>query len=233
MIDKKDKLGEAAVRKELSKIVKKKPADKIMDEFLKAGIPSSEGMKELNALLQLVDAKGVEKDKRILDFSVVRGLDYYTGPVFEAVLTRLPQRGSVAGGGRYDQLTIPFTGEKIPAVGVSFGVDRLLAALEELGLLKKKQTVTKALILNLLPETKKEYLDLAKTLRSANINTAIYLGDDRAFQAQLAYAVKKEIPYVIIYGEEERKKGAWTVRNMVTREQKEIPKGNILQYFKK
>lgn len=232
-IDKKDRLGDTAVRKELIKIVKKKAADKIMNEFLKTGIPSSDSMKKLGALLELLDAMGIDKDKRTLDFSVVRGLGYYTGPVFESVLTKLPQRGSVAGGGRYDTLTVPFTGEKIPAVGVSFGVDRLLAALDELGLLKKKPTVTKVLILNLLPAASKEYLSLAKTLRAANINTAIYLGDDRAFQAQLAYAVKKEIPYVIIYGEEERKKGAVTIKNLATREQKEIPKGNILQYFKK
>lgn len=232
-IDKKDKIGEAAVRKELTPLVKKKAADKIMDEFLKTGIPSSDSMKKLNALLELLDAMGVEKDKRMLDFSVVRGLGYYTGPVFEAMLTRLPQRGSVAGGGRYDTLTVAFTGEKLPSVGVSFGVDRLLAALDELGLLKKKPTVTKVLILNLLPEASKEYLALAKTLRAANINTAIYLGDDRAFQAQLAYAVKKEIPYVVMYGEDEKKKGVVRIKNLMTREQKEVSKEHILQYFKR
>ena len=74
---------------------------------------------------------------------------------------------------------------------------------------------------------------MARNLRRAGLNTEIYLGDDRAFQAQLAYAVKKEVPYVLIYGDNERKRGIVAIKNMAGREQKEIPQGSILQYFKK
>lgn len=249
IIDKKDKIGTEAVKKELTKFLKKNPSEKI-GEFLKISgdtktkllrarellgknSVADEGIKELAEIARSLNAMGVDSQNWEIDFSVVRGLGYYTGPVFEAILTGAPGLGSVAGGGRYDGLLVPFTGQKIPAVGVSFGVDRMLAILEKMGLLKKKQTSTKVLILNLLPELKEEYLALAKNLRGANVNTAIYLGDDRAFQAQLAYAVKKEIPYVIIYGGEEKKKQVFVVKNLVTREQKEIAKGNILQYFKK
>ena len=249
IIDKKDKIGMEAVLKELTKIFKKKSAEKIAEfinisgdaktkllrarELFKGTAVSDEGIKELADIARSLNASGADPNNWEIDFSTVRGLGYYTGPVFEASLTGASGLGSVAGGGRYDNLLIPFTGQKIPAVGVSIGVDRLFANLEKLGLLKKKQTLTKILILNLSESLRPEYLALAKDLRGANVNTAIYLGDDRVFQAQLAYAVKKEIPYVIIYGEEENKKGGFTVKNLVTREQKEIPKGNILQYFKK
>lgn len=259
VVDKKDKLGEDAVKKELTKLLssrggsasggKKTAAEKI-DEFLKisgdtkeklvrarellkGSSVADEGIKELAEIARNLNAMGVDQKNWEIDFSVVRGLGYYTGPVFEAVLTGATESGSVAGGGRYDGLLVPFTGQKISAVGVSFGVDRLLAILEKMGLLKKRATSTKVLILNLLPELKEEYLALARNLREANINTALFLGDDRAFQAQLAYAVKKEIPYVIIYGAEDKKKGVFVVKNLVTREQKEVPKSNILQYFKK
>lgn len=249
LIDKKDKIGGGAVKKEVIKVFKKKAREKIEEflkisgdaqtkllrarELFKGSTEAEEGLKELADIARGLKAVGVEQQNWEIDFSVVRGLGYYTGPVFEAILTGTAEPISICGGGRYDNLMVPFTGQKISAVGVSIGIDRLFAVLEKLGLLKKKQTVTKVLILNLLPDLKNEYLSLAQNLRGANINTALFLGDDRAFQAQLAYAVKKEIPYVIIYGESEDKKGVFTIKNMVTREQKEVPKGNILQYFKK
>lgn len=249
VVDKKDKIGAEQVKKELTKLLKRGAAEKIASflqisgdtkgklvrarELLGKNSVADEGIRELAEIARNLNASGVDQKNWEIDFSVVRGLGYYTGPVFEAVLTGATESGSVAGGGRYDGLLVPFTGQKIPAVGVSFGVDRLLSILEKMGLLKKKATSTKVLILNLLPELKEEYLALARNLREANINTALFLGDDRAFQAQLAYAVKKEIPYVIIYGAEDKKKGIFVVKNLVMREQKEVPKGNILQYFKK
>lgn len=249
IIDKKDKIGKDAVEKEMRKMFSPKISEKIMEflaisgdaktkllaarELLKGNMEAGEGVKELAEIIRTLRASGVRDDTWEIDFSMVRGLGYYTGPVFEAILTGAPDLGSIAGGGRYDGLLIPFTGQKIPAVGVSFGVDRLLAILEKMGLLKKRGTVTKVLIVNLDPDLKEEYLSLASVLRANNINTVYYIGDDRAFQAQLAYAVKKEIPYVLLYGKNEKAKGIYTVKNLVTREQKEIQKENLLQYFKK
>lgn len=249
IIDKKDKIGEEAVKKELTKLLKKNPADKI-DAFLKISgdtrtklVRARElfgkesiadaGIKELADIARNLNASGVDQKNWEVDFSVVRGLGYYTGPVFEAVLTGASNLGSVAGGGRYDNLLMPFTGQKIPAVGVSFGIDRILAILDKLRLIKRKQTLTKILILNLSPELKPEYLSFAKTLRDGKINTSIYLGDDKSFQAQLAYAVKKEIPFILLYGDEEKKKNIVKIKNLATKEQKEVRKENLLDYFKK
>lgn len=249
IIDKKNKIGEEAVKKELVKLLKKNPADKInaflkisgdartkllsaREIFGKESIADA-GIKELADIARNLNASGVDPKNWEIDFSIARGLGYYTGPVFEAILTGASNLGSVAGGGRYDNLLIPFTGQKIPAVGVSFGVDRILAILDQLKLIKRKQTLTKILILNLSPELKPEYLSFAKTLRDGNINTSIYLGDDKAFQAQLAYAVKKEIPFILLFGDEEKKKNAVKIKNLATKEQREIRKENLLEYFKK
>lgn len=249
IIDKKDKIGEAVFKKDLARIIKKKAADKILAflkivgdartkllrvrEDFKSCAGAEEGVKELAEMARLFETMKMDKENWEIDFSVARGLGYYTGSVFEIVLLPAPEFGSVASGGRYDNLLAPFTGEKLPAVGISIGIDRLLAALDKLGFLKKKPTKVKVLVLNLTPDLRAEYFALAKSLRGAGLNTEIYLGDDRAFQAQLAYAVKKEIPYVLIYGDNERKKGVIAIRDMAKREQKEIPKGSILQYFKK
>lgn len=249
IIDKKDKVGEEQMKKEIAKLFKKKVAEKINEflkisgdtktkllsarELLKESAVANEGIRELADIARNLNSYGIDQKNWEINFSVVRGLGYYTGPVFEAVLTGASNLGSVFGGGRYDDLMIPFTGQKIPSVGVSFGVDRILAILDKLGLIKRKQTITKVLILNLSPELKSEYLSLAKTLRDGNINASIYFGDDKAFQAQLAYAVKKEIPFILLYGDEEKNRGTIKIKNLTTKEQREIRKENLLEYFKK
>ncbi len=230
IIDKQDKQGEVKVSQELKKEFGPKVTTKIQ-EFLK-NPPAQEGWKELEEIERNIQALGVEKQNYSIDPTIVRGLGYYTGPVFETVLLEAPEFGSIWSGGRYDGLMVPFTGQKIPAVGASIGVDRLFAALDKLGLLKKKQTTTKVLILDLSPTLKKEYQEFATTLREANINTSLYLGDDKAFQAQLSYAIKKEIPNVLIYGDIEQKKNIVTIKNLVTREQKEVPKEKLKESFK-
>lgn len=249
LVDKKEKNGEEALKKELKKTFKEKIATKILEiiaisedtktrlmkarEILGGNTMAEEGLNELIEIARNLNASGVAPENWEIDFSVARGLGYYTGSVFETYLTDAKELGSVASGGRYDLLTIPFTGQKLPIVGGSIGVDRLYAAFEKLNLLKKKQTSVKVIVLNLLPELKKDYLALSQVLRAANINTSFYLGDDRAFQAQLAYAVKMEIPYVVIMGGDEDKRGTVTIKNLVTREQKEIPKEKIVEYFRK
>lgn len=247
-IDKIDKIGMEEVEKELEKIVGKKSQTKIRQflsisgdrrtkiktarEIFKGITVSENGINELAEIADNLDMLGVDQINWQFNFYTVRGLGYYTGPVFETYLNDLPEIGGIFQGGRYDNLVMSFTGQKIPAVGASLGVDRLFAALEKLNLLKKRPTTTRALILNLSPQLKKDYLEFAKILREANINTSLYLGDDRAFRAQLAYAAKKEIPYLVIYGEEEKKKGVVTIRNMVSREQKEISKKELAEYLK-
>lgn len=235
VIDKKDKIGIVGVAAELGKEFNKKTAGKII-EFLNREVREiskldGEGGKEMLELTQTLSNLSVKNWE--IDFSLARGLSYYTGVVFEAILCDAPEVGSIAAGGRYDNLLAAFTGQPIPAVGASIGIDRLFAGLEKLGKLETKITNTQVLILSLEQSFTSEYFSIAESLRKAGINTALYLGDDRAFQAQFAYAVKKEIPYVIIYGGNEQKKGVVAIKNLATREQKEIPKEKIVEYFKK
>lgn len=222
--DKKDKIGEDGVKRELSAAFDKAVAAKIEKFFA--------GPLELPEMKTNLDALKIPPAAYRFDRSLVRGLSYYTGPIFEAILTDAPEIGSVFGGGRYDNLVMSFTGQKIPAVGASLGVDRLIAALEKLGRIETPKTTAEVLILNLAPELKSEYMKFARELRGAGINTSLYLGQDSIFKAQLAYAVKKEIPYVIIYGSEEKKKGVVAVKNLQTEKQDEIAKEKIVEYFR-
>lgn len=228
VIDKKNKIGEVGVKKELAAKFKPKKTGKIWEFFdeLSSGA-GGEGEEELKKIKAALPTLGVDMKTIETDYSVVRGLGYYTGPVFEATLSDAPELGSVFSGGRYDNLVARFTGQQIPAVGASLGVDRLIAALEKLNALKKSATTTQVLILDLDPQLKNECLALATKLRENNINTALYLGDDKSFQAQLSFAVKKEIPYVLMYGDKERAKNIVSIKDLVTREQVEIPKSEI------
>lgn len=234
IIDKADKVGREQVERDLAKAFSSRIAIKIGKFVFESSGGTEDGYKEFRDIQTILAMLGIEPDKVLaLGRWMVRGLSYYTGSVFETILTDAPEIGSIAGGGRYDNLVFQFTGQNIPAVGASIGVDRLFVALEKLGKLKNRQTKTDVLIFQLDAALKREYIDMAQELRDANINTSFYLGDDTSFQAQLSYAVKKEIPFVIIYGEEEKKKGVVAVKNLATREQKLIGREELLKFFKK
>lgn len=245
ILDKKDKIGVAGVDAETKKVFGKKTSDLMRQFFdfkkdekniiqLRVGdVVTQEATRELSEIKENLELLGINNKYYEFDISVVRGLGYYTGTIFETILTKIAEIGSIFSGGRYDNLVSEFTGQNIPAVGASIGIDRLFAAQEKLGLIKKQQTVTKVLVLNLLPELASDYLQIAKQLRDATINTSFYLGDDTSFQAQLSYAVKKEISFVVIYGDEEKKKGVVAVKNLSTREQKEIKREELAAFFKK
>lgn len=182
-------------------------------------------------LSQRLEQLGVDMSKIEYDASLMRGLGYYTGTVFETVLTDLPKFGSVFSGGRFDGLTARFSTQALPAVGASIGVDRLFAALEELGTVQKKQTLTQALILNLDQQFAETYAKWARLLRAAGVNTAVYLGDEKAFQTQLAYAVKKEIPLVLIFGEKEKTDGTIQVKDLRSGEQATVTEEDIVTFI--
>ncbi|MBI4225466.1 MAG: histidine--tRNA ligase [Candidatus Sungbacteria bacterium] len=240
IIDKKDKIGEDGIRGELEKNFSGSIADKILEFLTEDFEPTlqGEGFSEYGKIASMIlqstgcDVDMVNKFFK-LERTLVRGLSYYTGSVFEVTLPDAPEIGSVCGGGRYDELVSQFTGQNIPAVGVSFGVDRLFAAMEKIGTLKKKQTLTQVLILQLDANLKDEYLSMAQELRNAGINTALYMGDDSMLKGQLNYALKKEIPYVVICGSREKEKNVVTVKNLATREQQEITREKIVEFFGK
>jgi histidyl-tRNA synthetase len=159
-------------------------------------------------------ALGYGDERVALDLSIARGLAYYTGPVFEAILLDAPQFGSVFGGGRYDDLVMRFLGEPIPAVGASMGVDRLLAALDHLGRLDKRRATARVLVTNLDPSLVDDYLQMTWELRRAGIPTEFYIGKAKRLGKQLEYADAWDIPLVVIAGSNEKNEGVVTVKNM-------------------
>jgi histidyl-tRNA synthetase len=157
---------------------------------------------------------GYDDDRVSLDLSIARGLAYYTGPVFEAILLDAPQFGSIFGGGRYDGLVMRFLGEPIPAVGASIGVDRLLAALAHLGRVDTRKATARVLVTNMDRAMTDDYLQLTWELRRANIPTEFYIGTAKRLGKQLEYADQYDIPLAILCGSNEKAQGVVTVKNM-------------------
>ena len=165
-------------------------------------------------------ALGYDDDRVALDLSIARGLAYYTGPVFEAIVLDAPQFGSVFGGGRYDDLVMRFLGERIPAVGASLGVDRLLAALLHIGAIELRKSTAQVLILNMDPTLTDDYLQMTWELRRAGIPTEFYIGMQKGLKKQLKYADECEIPIALLCGSNEKQQGIVTLKDMaVGREQ--------------
>ncbi|UWQ02189.1 histidine--tRNA ligase [Aliiroseovarius crassostreae] len=182
----------------------------------------AEGIAELEQIAELLVAQGYGPDRIEIDPSVVRGLGYYTGPVFEAELTfeildekgRKRQFGSVAGGGRYDDLVARFTGQKVPAVGVSIGVDRLLAALEAKGRLTNDGQGP--VVVTVMDKTRlADYQAMVAELRQAGIRAEVYLGNPKNFGNQLKYADKRNSPVAIIAGSDEFEAGKIQIKDLV------------------
>ncbi|WP_347918908.1 histidine--tRNA ligase [Paracoccus marcusii] len=182
----------------------------------------AEGVDELRQIAAMLAAMGVAEDRAVIDPAVVRGLGYYTGPVFEAELTfeildekgRKRQFGSVAGGGRYDGLVERFTGQKVPATGVSIGVDRLLAALRAKGL-AGAQVAGPVVVTVMDRDRMSDYQSMAADLRAAGIRAEVYLGNPKNFGNQLKYADKRGAPVAIIQGGDEAERGVVQVKDLI------------------
>ncbi|KFI30586.1 histidine--tRNA ligase [Haematobacter massiliensis] len=180
-----------------------------------------EGVGELEQIAELLDAQGYGADRVLIDPAVVRGLGYYTGPVFEAELTfeildekgRPRQFGSVAGGGRYDDLVKRFTGQTVPATGVSIGVDRLLAALRAKGRLGG-ETIGPVIVTVMDRERLADCQAMVAELRSAGIRAEVYLGNPKNFGNQLKYADKRNSPVAVIQGSDERARGVVQLKDL-------------------
>ena len=181
-----------------------------------------EGVEELDYMAQLLDRQGYGPDRIVLDPGVVRGLGYYTGPVYEAELTfeildekgRKRRFGSVAGGGRYDDLVKRFTGQEVPATGVSIGVDRLLAALRAKGRLSG-ESQGPVVVTVMDRDRMADYQRMAATLRAADIRAEVYLGNPKNFGNQLKYADKRQAPVAIIQGADEAARGVVQIKDLV------------------
>ena len=180
-----------------------------------------EGVAELRDIDRFLSAVGYEEDRVIFDPTVVRGLAYYTGPVFEAALTfettdetgQRRQFGSVAGGGRYDYLVERFIGEKVPATGASIGVDRLLAALAHLGKLAGVESMAPVIVTVMDQELILEYERMTFELRRAGVAAEMYLGSG-GFRKQMKYADEREAIVAVIVGSREFESGTVSLKDL-------------------
>lgn len=228
-IDKLGKIEIAEVKEELAqKGLSKEKIERLFD-LIKQANPD----KDLKALFGYLEWFGINEKYYQFEPSLVRGLDYYTGPIFEAIIEK-PKVGSIAGGGRYDKLISDLGGPDIPATGVSFGLDRIYDVIKEQNLWPNlSPTPTKVLVTIFSPEYLKNSIEIANQLRADNIPTELYLEPETKLDKQLKYASKKGIPYVIILGPEEIKAGKVTIKAMKTGKQETVSLARVIEIIKK
>lgn len=192
---------------------------------------AQQGIAELQELFSYLAIFNIPETHYKFDISLARGLDYYTGPIFETKLPKHPHMGSLNGGGRYNGLIASFGGKDIPAVGTSLGLDRIFTAMQQLNLLDEVKTSTKVLVGNFGEATLAASLKLVTDLRANNINTEFYPDADK-LKKQFGYCDKKKIPFMCIIGEEEMAANVITLKNLQNSEQNKFSFPDLLQQLK-
>ncbi len=244
-VDKLDKIGEQQVAKELSelgldeaaidgilKFLGTKGSSKHVIESLKAIQTANpmflQGVEELEKVCGYIGYFGIPGKNFELDLTIARGLDYYTGTIYETVLDKYPGIGSVCSGGRYDSLAGNYTNKKLPGVGISIGLTRLFYQLREAGILgaAKKSTPTRLLIIP-MDNTMNDALDISTKVRGNGIPTEVYFNEGKIAR-KFTYADKLGIPYVIVVGEDEIKSGLFKLKDMATGEQETLKLDDII-----
>ena len=234
-IDKLDKIGIEGVTAELQKLeLWGAPAQKVLDAMEQKGSPSevlesaralfgddaqaAEGLTELKEVLTYVEALGVSLDRIQVDLHLTRGLDYYTGPIYEVNLTSLQNFGSLGGGGRYDDLMTVYGKAAIPATGVSIGLSRVLAALFKLELFEERSSPSRVLVMRFPDTPLEESLRLASELRDAKIPSEVCFEAER-LKKQFQLAERKGIPIAAILGAREVSEGTVNLKHLASGEQ--------------
>ena len=191
----------------------------------------NEGLEELKQVVKYVKAFGVPDSNFKVDLTIARGLDYYTGTVYETFLNEYRELGSVCSGGRYDNLAEYYTDKKLPGVGISIGLTRLFYKLNELNALKEEQnSIAKVLVVSMVEDNSKA-LEVATELRSENINAEVYL-ENKKIKAKFKYADRLAIPYVIVIGEDEIANNTVALKNMQTGEQETLKIEEVIKKIK-
>lgn len=249
IIDKIDKIGKEAVIEELGELGIDYTKTNQMIEFITMQGNMEEtlsflekrnstnelflqGLTELKQVVQNVKIFGVPEKNYGIDLKIARGLDYYTGTVYETFLDDYRSLGSVCSGGRYEDLAGYYTTQKLPGVGISIGLTRLFYKLNELNLIQVNQkSIAKLLILPASQQETPKCLALGTKLRENNINTEVYL-NEKKLKTKLKYADRLQVPYIVILGEEEVQKEIVTLKNMQTGEQKQLTEEELIDVLK-
>ena len=248
IIDKIEKIGKDNVVAMLEEMqIAKEAIEKIVDFLEIAGTTDEKiqalenmdiqselfqaGVEELKAVVGYVRKFGVPDTHFKVELTIARGLDYYTGTVYETFLNEYRSLGSVCSGGRYDNLAEYYTDKKMPGVGVSIGLTRLFYQLNELQAIKQEQkSIAKVLVIPMTENIEKA-LEIGASLRKENISTEIYL-EEKKIKAKMKYANHLEIPYVILVGEDEINNNVVTLKNMVTGEQETVSLAEAISRLK-
>lgn len=235
IIDKIDKIGAEAVKEELKKIeISEESINQIMNFISIIGTTDEKlqrlqelninneafqtGLYELKEVVKYIRIFGVPDSNFNLDLTIARGLDYYTGTVYETFLNDYRELGSICSGGRYENLAEYYTDKKLPGVGISIGLTRLFYKLNELGLIQADKNSMSDILVVPMTENMEKPIELASELRKLGINTEIYL-NDKKLKAKMKYADKLKIPYVIVIGDDEINSKTIKVKNMNTGEE--------------
>lgn len=239
-LDKLDKIGAEGVNKELqsvaglsvqqaSEILRlaevKGSADSVLTAVapLVSGNERGEGaIERLSQIVQALEHTGVPEARFKIDVSIARGLDYYTGVIFETMLGQLPSIGSICSGGRYDNLAGLYTKQHLPGIGASLGLDRLLAAMEKLEMIQPVRTPAPVMIAYFDKDRLNDYLSIAQAVRSAGIGCEVY-PDSKKLPAQLKYADQRGFQAAIIAGSRELDGGTLQVKNLAAKSSTEVP----------
>ena len=189
------------------------------------------GIDELSTVVRYMAAFGVPQDHFMVDLTIARGLDYYTGTVYETVMLDHPEIGSICSGGRYDNLAEYYTDKQLPGVGISIGLTRLFFVLEDQGYLNQEVLTAPADVLVLpMTEDLAPAISLATQLRQAGIRTQIQ-AERKKFKQKLSYADKLRIPYAVILGEDEIREGLAAVKDLATGEQVKLAPGQAAAHI--
>ncbi|MGN0165802.1 MAG: histidine--tRNA ligase [Lachnospiraceae bacterium] len=239
IIDKLEKIGEENVKKELSElgisdevsgkilefIAINGSNDEILDALKNSGVEDEvyiTGVDELSQVVRYLRGFGVEESCFTIDLTIARGLDYYTGTVYETMLNDYPSMGSVCSGGRYDNLTEYYTDKKLPGIGISIGLTRLFYQLKEVGVIKSETgSLVRCLVVPMNPDMMDSALEAAGIMRAAGIPVDVYY-QNKGMKPKMKYANRLGIPYVAIIGEDEKAAGEAMVKNMETGEQQKV-----------
>ena len=247
-LDKLSKIGPDRVRQEMSEAAgaSDAQADAILEfcglegdsprvldsaeEMVRSSDLGTQGIAELREVFEGFAAGGVGPDVARLDLSIARGLDYYTGTVFETFLGDLPDIGSVCSGGRYDDLASTYTKSHIPGIGASLGLDRLLAAMSELEMIPEVSTPASVFIAYFSEGRGADYCRLAMELRRAGIGTEVY-PSPRKLGEQLKYADRRGFRIALIIGDSEWEEGSCQVKQLATKQSEAVPQADLVGHL--